>query len=340
MGGLGAPAHAAEDPAALVQQAKNLRLAGDDDGAYKLYLRAHNLAKSAETAAHLGMAEINLALWVDAENHLREALKKPNDPFIARNRIQIVDQLKMVRTHLGMLEVVGRPSGADVEVGGKPVGRLPLSGPLRVPTGEINVRVAAEGHKVERRDVNIQPGQLHRVAVELEPVGTGEAPPPVARGGQGYAPSEGALESRGMPLRPEGDRAPGDWQRPAAWASTVAAVALAGAGVLALVTYNSDIQAFNDHTSPLLTTDDKKCATAPADKGGAHCKKLLNHADSMKRWAIVGFGGAAVAGVAAAILFVNAGPSESAAMRPARAVALTCVPTVVGTAGASCAWRF
>jgi hypothetical protein len=37
-------ARAAEDPAALVQQAKNLRLAGDDEGAYKLYLRAHNLA--------------------------------------------------------------------------------------------------------------------------------------------------------------------------------------------------------------------------------------------------------------------------------------------------------
>ena len=181
--GLAGPARAAEDPAALVQQAKNLRLAGDDEGAYKLYLRAHNLAKSPETAAHLGMAEINLALWVDAENHLREALKKPNDPFVARNRVPIVEQLKLVRTHLGLLEVVGRPSGAEVEVGGKPVGRLPLPGPLRVPTGETNIRVAADGHKVARRDVTVQPGQLHRIAVELDPVGAPEPPPPVARGG-------------------------------------------------------------------------------------------------------------------------------------------------------------
>ena len=169
--GLAGPARAAEDPAALVQQAKNLRLAGDDEGAYKLYLRAHNLAKSPETAAHLGMAEINLALWVDAENHLREALKKPNDPFVARNRVPIVEQLKMVRTHLGLLEVVGRPSGAEVEVGGKPVGRLPLPGPLRVPTGETNIRVAADGHKVARRDVTVQPGQFDRIAVELDLVG-------------------------------------------------------------------------------------------------------------------------------------------------------------------------
>jgi hypothetical protein len=334
-------ARAAEDPAALVQQAKNLRLAGDDEGAYKLYLRAHNLAKSPETAAHLGMAEINLALWVDAENHLREALKKPNDPFVARNRVPIVEQLKLVRTHLGLLEVVGRPSGAEVEVGGKPVGRLPLPGPLRVPTGETNVRVAAEGHKVERRDVNVQPGQLHRIAVELELATASDATPPVARGGQSYVPSEGALRAREQPLRPGGDRAPGaDWKRPAAWTSAVAAVALAGVGVITVMTYNSDIQKFNDYKHEDLTTADDKCAAKQADRGGAYCKKLFDHANDMKRWAIVGFAGAAAAGTAAAILFATSAPSETAAIRPAGGLALTCAPTVVGTMGGACAVRF
>jgi PEGA domain len=335
--GLVAPARAAEDPEALVQQAKNLRLAGDDEAAYKLYLRAHNLAKSPETAAHLGMAEINLALWVDAENHLREALKKPNDPFVARNRVPIVEQLKMVRTHLGLLEVVGRPSGAEVEVGGKPVGRLPLPGPLRVPTGETNIRVAADGHKVARRDVTVQPGQLHRIAVELDPVGAPEPPPPVARGG---AVPDGSLRSGEAPVRPDADHGPGDWKRPAAWASIVTATALGGVGVLALVTHNADIQRFNDYTSPELTTPDKKCATTAADKGGPYCQKLLKHADDMKRWAIIGLSGAAVAGTVAAILFVNSAPAETAAIRPARGMALACTPTIVGTMGGVCAVRF
>jgi hypothetical protein len=339
LGSLPGGARAAEDPAALVQQAKNLRLAGDDEGAYKLYLKAHNLAKSAETAAHLGMAEINLALWVDAENHLIQALKKPNDPFIARNRIPIVEQLKMVRTHLGLLEVVGRPSGAEVEVGGKAVGRLPLPRPLRVPTGETNVRVAADGYKIERRDVNVQPGQLHRIAVELEPAAT-ETPPPVARGGQSYVPSEGALRARERPLRPGGDQPTGGWRRPAAWTSTVLAAAFAGVGVLTVVTYNSDIQRFNDYKHVDLTTPDDKCGEEVPDKGGPYCRKLLDHADTMKKWAIFGFGGAVAAGTVAAILFATSEPSETAAARPARALALACAPTVVGTVGGTCAFRF
>jgi hypothetical protein len=340
LGALPAMGRAAEDPAALIQQAKNLRLSGDDEGAYRVYVKAHNLAKSPETAAHLGMAEINLALWVDAENHLREALKKPNDPFVARNRIPIAEQLKMVRTHLGFLDVVGRPSGAEVEVGGKPVGRLPLPGPLRVPTGETNVRVAAEGYKIERRDVTVQPGQLHRIAVELEQAKSAAAEPPVARGGQSYVPSQGALRARERPAQPGGDQPDADWKRPAAWASVVGAAAFAGVGVLTLVTYNSDIQKFNDYTSPDLTTMDKKCADKADDKGGPYCKKLLNHAADMKRWAIMGFAGAAAAGTVAAILFVSSEPSESAAIRPTSALALTCAPTLVGTMGGTCALRF
>jgi hypothetical protein len=334
LGGLAGPARAAEDPALLVQQAKNLRLAGDDEGAYKLYLKAHNLARSAETAAHLGMAEINLALWVDAENHLIQALKKPADPFIARNRVPIVEQLKMVRTHLGLLEVVGRPSGAEVEVGGKPVGRLPLEGPLRVPTGETNIRVAAAGYKVQRRDVEIQSGQLHRVTVELDPSTAADpTPPPVARGGGPYPPPDGSL--RGSAPPPDGAAA---WKRPAAWTATAAAAALAGVGLIALTTYNSDFDQFNDYTSTELTTEDHKCATKAADKGGAYCKKLINHADSMKRWMFVGFGGAAAAGTAAVILFLGSAPSEVAA-RPA-SLALSCAPTVVGSLGGACAFRF
>jgi hypothetical protein len=343
MAGPIAAAQAAEDPAVLVQQAKNLRLAGDDEGAYKLYVRAHNLANSPETAAHLGMAEINLALWVDAETHLREALKRPNDPFIARNRVPIVEQLKMVRTHLGMLEVVGRPSGAEVEVGGKPVGRLPLPGPLRVPTGELNVRVAAEGHRVERRDVDIQTGQLHRITVELDPLPPGgvAGAPPVAGAASGYVPSEGALRARegsGRPLPEAGARA--DWKRTGAWVSAAAGVALAGTGVFTVLAHDSDIRQFNDYMAPAVTTADHKCATEAPDKGGSYCRKLLDHADAMKRWAYISFGGAAVAGVAAVILFANSSPSETASAPPASHLALSCVPTVLGATGASCAVRF
>ena len=100
------------------------------------------------------------------------------------------------------------------------------------------------------------------------------------------------------------------------------AAALGGVGVLALVTHNADIQRFNDYTSPELTTPDKKCATTATDKGGPYCQKLLKHADDMKRWAIIGLSGAAVAGTVAAILVLNSAPAETAAIRPAGGMAL------------------
>jgi hypothetical protein len=143
-----------------------------------------------------------------------------------------------------------------------------------------------------------------------------------------------------MPGRPDTDQGAGGWKRPAAWASTVTATALGGVGVLALLTYNSDIQTFNEYMSQELTTPDKKCGDEVVGKGGPYCQKLINHADSMKRWAIIGFGGAAVAGTVAAILFVTSAPAETAAIRPARGLALACAPSIVGTMGGACAMRF
>ena len=121
----------------------------------------------------------------------------PNDPFVARNRAAIVKHVDIVRTHLGMLEINGRPAGAEVEVAGQPVGRFPLRGPLRVPTGEINIRVAAPGYRTERRDVEIQTAQMRTVTFELLPQSAVLFEPAAANPSPGgYVPSAAALRSR------------------------------------------------------------------------------------------------------------------------------------------------
>jgi hypothetical protein len=341
----------ADDENALIEQGKALRMAGDDEGAFKFYLRAYNVAKSGRAATQLGMCEYNLARWVDAEAHLTQALKT-NDAYVNKNRKVIVDFLRDVRTHLGHLEVTGRPSGAEVEVGGRLVGRLPLPGPIRIATGETNVRVAAPGHKTERRDVTVEPGQVRRVTIEL-PVeseasagaDTGAARPPARRLGV-YRPPAGSSSDTagGPPADLDADAGPPTWRRPAGWVAAGVGVVLAGAGVAALLVNKSRIDQFNDKKNAPNPTG--RCNTTLPEKGGGICQTLLDQGNEAKKLGYVAIGGALVAGVTAAVLIATSTPAEvAAAPGRRRAVALSCAPSLsvaaggVG-AGGACGLRF
>jgi hypothetical protein len=53
-------------------------------------------------------------------------------------------------------------------VAGRVVGKLPLIGPVRVATGEVDVEVAADGYEPATRTVQIAAGQYQRVLMRLE----------------------------------------------------------------------------------------------------------------------------------------------------------------------------
>jgi hypothetical protein len=349
----GAALAAPEDPDALIEQGKTLRKAGDDEGAYKFFLRAYNISKSARAAAQLGTCEYQLSRWVDAEAHLTEALKRANDPYIVKNRELIVEALRDVRTHLGHLEITGRPSGAEVEVGGRLIGRLPLPGPIRVATGEINVRVAAQGHRTERRDVNVEPGQLRRVTFELpteaEAAASGSGSGEASGGDSGNrrlgvlkSPSRQARESSDGPPPDTGDsdEGPPAWRRPAGWVAAGVATVLAAGGVAALLVGKSRIDQFNTTTRG-TTGVNGRCNANLADKGGGICPTLLEQGNEAKKLGYIALGGAAVAGITAAILIATSSqPEVAAAPRPGR-LALQCAPALsADSRGALCALRF
>lgn len=64
-----------------------------------------------------------------------------------------------------VLTVVG-PDGADVYVDGRPVGRLPLAGPLRLEPGERSLILAKGGFRAIQK--NVQLGRNERREIELE----------------------------------------------------------------------------------------------------------------------------------------------------------------------------
>jgi hypothetical protein len=72
----------ASEPAeveALIEQANKFRRDGKDGKALPLMRKACDLATTARTAAQLGLVEMALGYWLQAEQHLTEALSSPRD---------------------------------------------------------------------------------------------------------------------------------------------------------------------------------------------------------------------------------------------------------------------
>ncbi len=313
-------AQSAADADSLIEQAKALRGAGDDAGAYDLYVRAYGMSRTPRAAGQLALCEFELNRWVDSELHLQEALRAADDPWVKRNRAILVEMMSKVKLRLARVEVIGRPEGAEVEVAGRAVGRLPLPGSLRVPAGEVFVRVAAPGHRTLRRTVVVQAEELAQVTVELEPgqsetsaspeVGPPEQDP--RRLGQGGNMSDLATGARPLP---------GSWQRQVGWIGVGMAGALAAAGGVGLLVRYNKIETFNDYRSPTRT----QCNSALPNRGGGPCPGLLDSIEQASTLSLVSFVGAGLVAIVSGILLVTS-PAE---------------PTVdAARQGALLSWRF
>jgi PEGA domain len=159
---------AAGDWEALVREANDLRRAGDDETAHKLLSRAYSQAPNPVTAGQLGLCEFALSRWVESESRLVEALRGASDPWVVKNRATLIGLINEARSHLARVEVSGSPRGAQVEVAGKPVGRFPLSGPVRVVAGPVHVRVSAPGHRAWQQEVSVATGDRRSLVVHLQ----------------------------------------------------------------------------------------------------------------------------------------------------------------------------
>ena len=322
-----ASAQAVEDPEALIRQGTNRRQLGDHQGAYRLFMRAYNARRTPKAAAHLGSCEFEIGLWVEAETHITEALRG-EDQWIQQHYDQLSQIMGSLRQVLGRLEVVGRPAGADVEVAGRNVGRLPLEGPLRVVKGEIVVRVTGTGYKPFQRTVKIAANELAQVVVELDRDDSGprtrpmpSRPPYPDPQTPGIPPPEPLLDAG--PMEP-------DWRVPAGWASAGVATLLGvGAGASYLVSY-MNTKNFNDYRQAPYTMNKQCNQSAPREAGGGPCAGWLSTAQTAQTLAIASGVGAGVAAIAALIFF---GTADSPGDRQARTPRFAC-------AGTSCAWRF
>src|SRR5688572_28603771 len=104
-----ADAQQSNDPEKLLLEGVRLRKARDDIGALYYLERAYKLAPGPQNAGHLGLCEMAVFRFVEAEVHLAEALRSTADPWVNDNRTALSDAMRMTKNFLGTLEIVGRP---------------------------------------------------------------------------------------------------------------------------------------------------------------------------------------------------------------------------------------
>ena len=97
-------------------------------------------------------------------NHTSNSVIKEITPLSERGRIQLPDPTPI----LGKLNIVSKPSGADVYVDNKCIGKTPLLLDFLVGSHEISIR--KEGYHIERRKVEINENKQIKVDVNLSDV--------------------------------------------------------------------------------------------------------------------------------------------------------------------------
>ena len=320
LSGADARVAAAADPAEveeLIRQGVELRRLGRDPAAIPLFQRAYDLDRSPRTAAQLGLVEAAVGYWIAAEKHLAEAVASPRHPWLVQHLDEIKETLSTVRANICELDVVGSPPGAEVLVNGKTVGRLPLSEPLRVPEGPVQVIVRAPGYAEGSSTTSVKGGGAERVTLTLVPA-AGYAAGPVSGAA---APREPARRRRApyYPGAPEigldtSSSAGPAWVRPTAWVASAVAVAAAGFGIHEIMQQRKHQKRFNDYLRP--GTTDRPCAVLAIRRGGPPCDSIYEDAQSASRLAVVGFASAGVLATAAVVAFIAssaAGADERAA---------------------------
>jgi hypothetical protein len=315
-----------------------LRKAHDDEGAVREFQRAYDAIHTPRAAGQLGLAEQALGRWEDAEHHVREAMQASNDAWIVKNQAVLADALGIIQGHLGRVEVMGDPEGADVSVNGRKVGKLPLAEAVPVSAGQVDVDLRAPGYQPAQRTLTIVAGQYQRVVLHLAsngpPVDQRPSATPETVPGQS---TERAEPPTVVPIEKSADapaEGPSATRTGLKWASAALAVVSLGVGVTFTIVERQNVSSYESYTNC-----DNRGGTAyyrNTDMTYAACQEALNQYQLDQKLAYAGFIGAGAFAITWLILELTE-PSAPAKHAEQAMTAPLCAPSGLGLA---CALRF
>jgi hypothetical protein len=306
---LGADADKAEE---LIRRANEHRKRGNEDKALPLLQEAYKLSRSPRASAQLGLCHQGLGQWAEAELRLTEALEASNDPWVKKNEGVLRNALTTVKNHVGRVEIVGEPAGADVLVNGAVVGKLPLASAVPVAAGEVLVEVRAPGHTAATKSFRLDGGQYQKLVLRLAREG---APSPDQAAATGaptspapspLAPPPGAPAPTADPPQPQIDAPPpptvSPARRAAKWIAWGAAAVGLGVGVFGLARNRSVVSDFDAGCG----VDENGVARADGmGRTDAQCADLKGSYETAGTVGLVGFISAVVLGGAGVALWAT-----------------------------------
>ena len=166
------PAHADEAPDAKTEArdrfGRGLRLFNDGDnaGALAEFKRANELSPHPVVAYNIGLVYAAMGRAVEAVATLDEVIKNPGT--LARDKLERAERTRDEQAQrIAELEVKANVEGAELEIDGLPVGKLPLSKPIKVTSGSRVVGVTAPGYIPERREITLAGATQKTLSLEL-----------------------------------------------------------------------------------------------------------------------------------------------------------------------------
>ncbi|MFO0627530.1 MAG: hypothetical protein U0325_18125 [Polyangiales bacterium] len=308
-------------------RAQTLREEGRDLDAVRVLEAVVACARTPRRVGRLGLAEAAAGLWVPAEAHLAESLQG-RDPWVRRVRRDLGEQLARVRTHVGNLEVIVNAPRGELRIGGGSVATLPMSEPVRVPSGALTYEILAPGFVREVRRVDVAAGieQLTRENVALTPEAAPPAQPPPAQPPPAQPPPAQPPPVQPPPVQPPppdllhappppppprpSSETRGAWMRPTAIAATAVGGALLVGGAVARILGADAAGVYNDNA---------RCFVPGRGSRGVQCASERSTAEQMDTLSVVGFVSGGLLAAAGVALFV-------AAPAPSRTFAVTVAP--------------
>jgi hypothetical protein len=308
----------------LIKRGNDLRRVGDDQGALPLLAKAYERQPTPRNAVQLGLVEQALGRWADSDLHLTEAMKAKQDPWIQRNRPAIEDALNRAKANVGRVEITGEPAGAEVLVGGRSVGQVPLGAPIAVSAGTVDIELRAPGYRSALRSLRIDGGQYQPVVIRLER-GSG---PTVSSSGPGTDADAGLQSAAGGGSRVR------LWAERGAWVGTALGL---GFGTYQLLQHNGDVKKFNQRgcfesdSGPYLIGGNGGSDDVP-------CIELAKDYDDSRKLAFAGFIAAGAFAATGVVLYLLAPDDHE---RPHQARRAGCAPRLDGDGlGLVCASTF
>ena len=228
---------------ALIRHGVELRRASRNAEALSEFQRANELVPSPRAQAQIALALHALGDWLGAERGLEKALAAASDAWIAQYREALEGALATVRAHLGRLSVSANVPSGEVLVNGVSVHSLPLTEPIRVVAGDLDVTVRAPGYAPVQRTLEVLPQKEIHVDLVLEPL-------PRSLPSLVSASASSATSSAVSPA-PRAVAAP---QGPLAYVALAGSGLLAAGGVVAWRVHEDQAAIYNDDSRCLVGT--------------------------------------------------------------------------------------